>query len=84
MRVYLFGDNNQCDPVDVQVYDYVNSLSVLQMVGGKVEELEYKGHRYDEKMYKVLKEFKENGVLEGIKKSDSLYSEKKHLLPEQN
>ena len=72
-EVYLFGDNEQCDPVDVQVYNYVNSLSVLQMVGNRVEELEYKGHRYCDKMYEVLKEFRKSSVLENIQKSDGVY-----------
>ena len=49
-----------------------NDGSSLQLYG-KVEGLEYKGHRYDEEMYKVLKEFKEDGVLKGTEKSNSLF-----------
>ena len=54
----------------------MDSLSVLQMVGGKVEELEYKGRRYDENMYHLLKEFKEDGLVKGVQKSDSLLRKK--------
>ena len=40
------------------------------MVSGKAEEVEYKGHRYDDQMYDVLKEFKHNDILKGLKKKD--------------
>ena len=40
IEVLLFGDNNQCDPIDINIYDYVNSLSVKQMVGNSIEVLE--------------------------------------------
>ena len=74
IEVLLFGDNNQCDPVDINIYDYVNSLSVKQMVGNNIEVLEYKGYRYDEKMYEILVNYQRTGILEGIKKSDIPYN----------
>ena len=52
------------------------------MVNRKVEKLAYKSHRYDEKMYILLEEFKEDGVLEGLKKSDSLFTKNIYYLNE--
>ena len=66
-RVYMFGDPNQCSPVESgsQVsYDYLRSKSVRQMCPKKVT-LKYieESSRYDKKTHTILDSFLEKGKL---------------------
>ena len=78
IEIHLFGDNKQCDPVDEVVYDYLNSVSIRDMCPNSIE-LEYQGHRYDEKTYEELVKFDETGVVCEIPLIDEMY-DKKHML----
>lgn len=65
--VYMFGDTNQCDPVegDSQVhYDYINSITIKEMCLER-RYLEYieDSSRYDKKTYNILKKFLRTGTV---------------------
>lgn len=64
ITVNMYGDSNQCPPVDEFKYDYSKSCAVEQMCGNKVE-LQYikECARYDNKMYDILCGFLRNGKL---------------------
>eukprot|EP00760_Papus_ankaliazontas_P003488 PhM_4_TR11616/c3_g1_i8/m.9732 len=66
ITVNMYGDSNQCPPVDEFKFDYSISCAVNQMCGEKVK-LEYikECARYDEKMYDTLCCFLNKGSLKG-------------------
>ena len=64
-KVYMFGDPNQCSPVEggSQInYDYLQSNTIHEMCP-KVETLEYieKSCRYDKQTHEILKTFLKHG-----------------------
>ena len=62
ITVHLFGDCNQCAPVDDYGYDYLKSPAILAMCPTIVK-LEYieKSARYDKKTYETLSVFLKTG-----------------------
>ena len=67
LTVYMFGDPNQCEPVEggSQInYNYLESKTVRQMCP-KVETLEYieKSCRYDKQTHNILKTFLKHGKI---------------------
>ena len=62
ITVNLFGDCNQCAPVDDFGYDYLKSPAILAMCP-TIEKLEYieKSARYDKKTYETLSVFLKTG-----------------------
>ncbi|XP_068684491.1 uncharacterized protein [Montipora foliosa] len=67
IKVYMFGDPNQCSPVESGSrisYDYLRSMSVRQMCP-KIVTMEYieGSSRYDKKTHTVLDQFLKKGKL---------------------
>ena len=67
LTVYMFGDPNQCEPVEGGShinYNYLESKTVRQMCP-KVETLEYieKSCRYDKQTHNILKTFLKHGKI---------------------
>ena len=65
--VYMFGDPNQCEPVEgcSQIhYDYLNSKTISEMCP-RVETLQYieKSCRYDKQTHEMLKTFLKHGKI---------------------
>ena len=65
IEIYLFGDPNQCDAVDIQVFDYLESPAVRQMCPN-VTELKYienSSMRYDKETHLLLVNLLETGSI---------------------
>ena len=71
IEVFLFGDPNQCDPVDAQVFDYLNSHGIRQMCPG-VSELKYieGSSRYDSKTHSLLGDLINTGRIRNYEMND--------------
>ena len=66
-KIYLFGDPNQCEPVENSSrirYDYLQSKTI-NMMCPKVETMQYieKSCRYDKKTHDMLKTYLKNGKI---------------------
>lgn len=66
-KIYLFGDPNQCEPVENSSrirYDYLQSKTI-NMMCPKVETMQYieKSCRYDKKTHEMLKTYLKNGKI---------------------
>ena len=64
VAVHMFGDSNQCAPVDDYGYDYLKSPAILAMCP-KIVELEYieASARYDAKTHEILMAFLRTGKI---------------------
>ena len=68
VEVYLFGDSNQCDPVDAQIFNYLNSPGVRQMCQGATELQYIEGSsRYDKETHALLNDLINTGSIRGHK-----------------
>ena len=67
MKVDLYGDSNQCDPVEGNsrlIYKYLKSPAILDMCSD-ITELKYikESDRYDQKTYNMLSNFLKTGQI---------------------
>ena len=66
LTVYMFGDTNQCDPVEPGgiFYDYFTSIPITEMCPRRVEMKYIEEYaRYDPQTRSLLTEFLENGCI---------------------
>lgn len=63
--IQMYGDPDQCRPVDIRYFDYVNKKVFRELCDNNLLVKEYvKGcSRYDSKLYQILKFFKANQCL---------------------
>src|SRR5690606_37801946 len=65
IRWYIFGDQNQCKPVQDYNFEFVGSEIHKFLTGGKVEELKYIAGtgRYTQETYELLTELLKTGTI---------------------
>jgi hypothetical protein len=54
MIIRLYGDCNQCKPIEDMWYDYMTNPLIMYLVDYNLRELEYKFTRYDKALYDIL------------------------------
>ena len=64
IEIHLFGDPFQCDPVDNQIFNYLESPGVLEMCPNVIEMKYHENSRYDKRTHDILMNFQKTGFLD--------------------
>ena len=63
IQIKLFGEMDQCSPVELKQYDYNNSSIINKLCGSNIVKILYRFTRYDQSLYNIVMHFKEHQML---------------------